>query len=75
MKRQTPSVFLYRVVERTKRGKQKEYIAEVQADCDDNARRKIIHAAMHEGGSVQVIMAHTGDDYYPDNSPKRKYHD
>lgn len=75
MSKETTSSFLYRVLEMDKRGKQRKHLAEVKADCDENARRKIVHTAMAEGGRVQMITA-TGDgSRYPGDSAKRTYRD
>lgn len=63
--------FLYRVEEKDKHGKHRKRLAEVRADCDENARRKIIHTAMAEGGTVQVIAFTEDRSCYPGESTKR----
>ncbi len=71
----TLKVYLYRVLERDKRGKQKYHLAEVRADCNENARRKIIHTALSEGGSVQVIEPTEDRSRRPGETAKRVYSD
>jgi hypothetical protein len=75
MNNATQLTFLYRVLEMDKRGRQRKHLAEVKADCDENARRKIIHTAVAEGGRVQVITTTEDRSRYPGDSAKRVYHD
>lgn len=56
MKPQKQIKFRYLVESVDKRGKEKKVIVEVTADCDDNARRKIVHATLHDGGRVKLII-------------------
>jgi hypothetical protein len=65
--------YLYRILETDKRGKQRRHLAEVQSDCDENARRKIIHTVFAEGGSVQVIDPTDDRTRLPGDTAKRHY--
>ena len=66
-------VYLYRMEEVNKHGKQSKHLAEVRADCDENARRKIIHCSMSEGGHVRSIEWTEDTNKYPGESAKRIY--
>ena len=65
--------FLYRINETDKRGRKQQHLAEVYADCDENARRKIIHTALAEGGTVQKILIAENASRLPGETVKRTY--
>lgn len=72
---QHSNLYLYRVEETNKKGQKLQHLAEVRADCDENARRKIVHVAMREGGSVQSIEMTDDVSRYPGEAAKRTYRD
>ena len=65
--------YFYRVVITDKRKKGKKYLAEVIAENDETARRKIVHQIMSEGGLVKAIMGTEDKGRYPGESSKRFY--
>lgn len=73
MKKNSRTTFLYRVVQKDAKGKSKKYLAEVHCDLDENARRKIVHVAMAEGGTVQKIESTNDKTRWPGETAKRVY--
>ncbi len=73
MKKAKRTMFLYRVEQSDSKGKKKKYLAEVQSDLDESARRKIIHTIMAEGGSVQTITPTDDQTRWPGETTKRVY--
>lgn len=67
------TTFLYRVAQTDAKKKQRKHLAEVQASSDEDARRKIVHTAVAEGGTVQTIHITTDRTRYPGESAKRVY--
>ncbi len=73
MKKAKNTQFLYRVEQSDSKGKRKKYLAEVQSDLDESARRKIIHTIMAEGGSVKHIIPTDDHTRLPGETAKRVY--
>lgn len=75
-KKQQRRVFLYRVEVTDNKGIKKRHVAESKGDCDENARRRIIHNTMEEGGSVQTITATDTKKKQPgDTGAAKRYFD
>ena len=66
-------VFLFRVETRDKKNKSQCYLAEVRADCNENARRKIVHTVLERSGRVLTIVSTNDRNVYAGESPKQYF--
>ena len=73
MKKHKVKPFLYRIALTDKNKKDKTYLAEVVADCDENARRKIVHITLAEKGNVHSIIPTDDRSRYTGELPMRTY--
>ncbi len=71
--RHRTQIFLYRVDVTNKSKKREHYLAELKDNRDENARRRIVHTAMAEGGHVHSIMATSDRSQQPGDKRKRQY--
>lgn len=65
--------YFYRVEDTDNKGKQRRHLAEVHADDDEAARRKIIHMTLAAGGWVQTIRDTQDHTRLPGEDKKKVY--
>lgn len=69
----TMKLRLYRIEVTNKANKRIRHLAEVKARLDEDARRKIVHQTIIEGGRVHLIEATEDRTRHPGEKAKRHY--
>jgi len=72
-KNRSTRTFLYRIEICGRDGTQTRHLAEARAQCDENARRKIIHKTLESGGRVVTISPIDDRTRYDGEGAKKTY--